>query len=68
MQYGSGAAKQEVLNEVTGRRDQLPPPVLTGVPRPGIYADPDAVKQAYHDGKLTKDQAAAMLRDKFGYH
>jgi hypothetical protein len=33
--YGTAAAKQHLLNEITGGTTQVPPPTLTNVPRPG---------------------------------
>ena len=49
---------QNVATPVTG---------ATPAKTDGGYSSADDVKRAYHDGKLSKDEAAKVLREKFGY-
>lgn len=40
MQYGTAAAKQAILDQISGRHTKVPQPTLTGVPRPAGSAQP----------------------------
>ena len=34
MQYGTAAAKQQILDQISGRHTEVPQPTLTGVAKP----------------------------------
>jgi hypothetical protein len=65
--YGTAAAKQHLMNEITGGTVQITPPTLTNVPRPGqdagggdashpiegkTYTDKDGNRAIYRNGKF----------------
>lgn len=68
-----GGLKQQ-YEQTTGLKDfedRLSPEARRQLMRGGSeasYGSAEDVKQAYQNGKLTKDQATKVLRDKFGYH
>lgn len=49
IKYGTKAAKQDLVNEITGKDTELPPPKLSGVPRPGEPAVPVISDKAAYD-------------------
>jgi len=40
MQYGTAAAKQQILDQISGRHTEVPQPTLTGVPKPAAKPTP----------------------------
>ena len=40
MQYGTAAAKQQILDQISGRHTEVPQPTLTGVAKPAAKAAP----------------------------